>query len=286
MSILVTTRDEGENAVMVKRQAIRSYTIMLYVYTTVALMMITACWEGSRNNAALAAQLIPQESIRLRILADSDAPQDQWIKRQIRDALIERMSLWVQGPQDIESAREIVRSRLGDLEGVVGEVLSRNGFADTYTVELGPVPFPAKMYGNVVYPAGVYEALLVTVGSGQGQNWWCVLFPPLCFVDLTAGEAIVRGKDEPVKTAAAETIEVDADRQVSAEAAGRTPASGAERDSASGGKTETADGKAVAASEQAAAGAATWKEAKPEVRFFVWDLLQKAGSWVKTRFFA
>ena len=65
-------------------------------------------------------------------------------------------------------------------------------------VDFGQVPFPTKLYGNQVYPAGNYEALRITIGKGEGENWWCVLFPPLCFIDMSNGDAI---QDESVQSA-------------------------------------------------------------------------------------
>lgn len=162
-----------------------------------ALMVLVMSWEQGKNDAVIAAAAtaeaddvtIPQESIRLRILADSDSPADQLLKRRIRDAIIEQMNAWVTGPQTIEEARETVRERMPELETLVGRYVREAGYDYTYKVELGVVPFPTKVYGDKVYPAGDYEALRVTLGRGLGQNWWCVLFPPLCFVDVTAGES-------------------------------------------------------------------------------------------------
>jgi stage II sporulation protein R len=175
---------------MVKRFSIRPY-----MYIAFAIIVLLASWESNRASAALVEQTIPQESIRLRILANSDAPREQWIKREIRDAVNARIAGWVQGPQEIEEARRQINSRLPELNDLVGKMLSANGFDYGYNVELGSVPFPTKMYGDKVYPAGDYEALLITLGEGKGQNWWCVLFPPLCFVDAASGEAIASTSD-------------------------------------------------------------------------------------------
>jgi len=166
-----------------------------FFFIHVALMVLVMSWEHSKTDAAFttvagsASDAIPQESIRLRILADSDAPADQILKRRIRDAVIESMNTWVSGPQTLAEARETVRSHLPELELLVGRMVKEAGFDYSYNVELGVVPFPTKVYGDRVYPAGDYEALRITLGSGLGQNWWCVLFPPLCFVDVAAGEA-------------------------------------------------------------------------------------------------
>lgn len=170
---------------MTKRISLR-----IHLYIVFALIILMASWEANLVNAAVVEQTIPEDSIRVRILANSDAPGDQWVKRQVRDEMITQMKDWVQGPQTIEEARKRVRTHLRELHSVIGEVLHKYGFTYEYKVELGRIPFPTKMYGNRVYPAGDYEALLITLGKGAGQNWWCVLFPPLCFVNINTGDAV------------------------------------------------------------------------------------------------
>ncbi|MEO2209890.1 stage II sporulation protein R [Paenibacillus amylolyticus] len=161
----------------------------------VCLMMIIMMWEGQKTDAAVAATAIPEQSIRLRILANSDAPGDQLVKREIRDAVVAQMGEWVaelENPQSLDEARKIIREHLSEIEGQVGEELASRGLNYEYKVELGSVPFPTKLYGGTVYPAGDYEAVRITLGEGKGQNWWCVLFPPLCFIDAGTGDALAK----------------------------------------------------------------------------------------------
>lgn len=221
----------------------KSYKHLFYTFFALAIMMMS--WESTRSNAALAEGAIPDQSIRLRILANSDKPEDQAIKRQVRDAIIAQMNEWVTGPQSIDEARQIVQRNLPVLEKVVRDTLVTNGLGSIpYSVELGQVPFPTKMYGSRVYPAGNYEALRVSLGEGKGQNWWCVLFPPLCFVDGVSGEAVAQ-------------------------------ASPAE----DGGEVKTAGEAKTAAAQKKKAdapveGADTAASGDTEVKFFLWELLQ------------
>lgn len=163
-----------------------------YGYLAFALIILLLSWETNRSNAAVVEPEIPEQAIRLRILANSDGVEDQALKRRIRDAIVEQMNGWVTGPQTIEEAREVVSRHLPELDALVAQQIAANGYDYDRKVELGVVPFPTKMYGNKVYPAGDYEALRVTIGKGEGQNWWCVLFPPLCFVDAVSGEAVAK----------------------------------------------------------------------------------------------
>ena len=178
--------------------AIRDQQIKRFGYLAFALIMMILCWESNRSQAALIDPVIPQESIRVRILANSDSPEDQWVKRKVRDALIDGMNQWVTEPQTIEQAREAVRAHLPEIRLLVGKLLKDNGFQYGFNAELATVPFPEKIYGNRVYPAGDYEALRITLGSGEGQNWWCVLFPPLCFVDAVKVAASAQDSENGV----------------------------------------------------------------------------------------
>lgn len=157
-----------------------------WVYLFTSLFILIFSWEKELD----AQSIIPQESIRLRILANSDDVRDQWIKRKVRDAVIDKVHTWVDplAGDNLDQARFFIKSHLPEIRETVGETLKNYGFSYTYDVILGEVPFPSKVYGSRVYPAGTYEALRITLGKGEGQNWWCVLFPPLCFVDVTTGE--------------------------------------------------------------------------------------------------
>lgn len=161
---------------------------LLLGFTLLVLMM---SWEGQLTSAnVLDNGPIPQESIRLRIIANSDSVQDQWLKREVRDALIAQMETWADDISSFEEAQEVVAANLPVLQEVVDKTVRERGFSYTAVVDFGQVPFPTKLYGSYVYPAGDYEALRVRIGEAKGQNWWCVLFPPLCFIDMSNGDAV------------------------------------------------------------------------------------------------
>jgi stage II sporulation protein R len=245
-----------------------------FAYIAFALIMMLMSWESNNMQAAaLIHQDIPQESIRIRILANSDSVADQWVKRKVRDAIVEEMKTWVTGPQSIEEARQLVRSRLADLERLSNDTLLAYGFSYNAKVELDTVPFPEKAVGLTIYPAGQYETLRVTIGKGQGQNWWCVLFPPLCFV---SGQ-IVAKKDVEAKEEADKSAGVRKQKDNEGKHAGSVKRSG-DKDQAAE-KIASAKGDQAAdqaaGSGQTAANEGKTPQPKPEVRFFLWDLLKK-----------
>ncbi len=153
-------------------------------------------------------QVIPDEAIRLRILANSDSEKDQDIKHKVRDEVNKVITEWVENIEDIEEARELINNRLPELEEVVRDTLKQENSDQDFELEYGEnVSFPAKLYGNYLYPAGEYEAILVTLGEGSGANWWCVLFPPLCFLDFFNGTSV----------ASEDAAEVEEDEEVKVE---------------------------------------------------------------------
>ncbi|MBP1948870.1 stage II sporulation protein R [Virgibacillus litoralis] len=142
-------------------------------------------------------QVIPDEAIRLRILANSDNDEDQQLKRMVRDEVNAVISEWVKEITDINQARDLIDARIPEVEAIVADVLKQENKEQDYHVEYGTnVTFPAKLYGNFLYPPGEYEAVLITLGQGKGSNWWCVLFPPLCFLDFSNGTSVASASSD------------------------------------------------------------------------------------------
>jgi stage II sporulation protein R len=162
-----------------------------FFYVLFGFLVLWMSWEGQLTSAnVLKNGPIPQQSIRLRIIANSDSIQDQWLKREVRDAIVARMNVWVKEIRSYEEAKQLVAQKLPELQQLVNQTIRERGFAYSAAVDFGQVPFPTKLYGSYVYPAGNYEALRVRIGEAKGQNWWCVLFPPLCFIDMSNGDAV------------------------------------------------------------------------------------------------
>ncbi|WNC14549.1 stage II sporulation protein R [Brevibacillus brevis] len=165
------------------------------------ICMLMMSWEGQLTSAnVLDNGPIPQESIRLRIIANSDSFQDQWLKREVRDALIAQMETWAKDIDSFEDAEKVVAANLPIMQQVVDQTIRDRGFSYKAVVDFGQVPFPTKLYGSYVYPAGDYTALRVQIGEAKGQNWWCVLFPPLCFIDMSNGDAVQAATQEQAQT--------------------------------------------------------------------------------------
>ena len=130
---------------------------------------------------------LSQHLIRFHVIANSDAPEDQSLKNEVRDAVLEKMRPLLEASKDIEETRTMLTMALPTMEQTAKEVLAFHHKDEAVQVTLGPSVFPTKRYGDVVLPPGEYEAVKIEIGDAIGQNWWCVMFPPLCFVDITHG---------------------------------------------------------------------------------------------------
>ncbi len=133
---------------------------------------------------------IPKAALRLRIIANSDSKKDQAVKLQVRNAVVVYVAKILKGVTSSQQARSIVTAHVPQIEDMAQAIVHNQGFPYGAQTEVGKVQFPTKVYGNRVYPAGDYEALRIVLGHGKGRNWWCVLFPPLCFIDIASGDAV------------------------------------------------------------------------------------------------
>lgn len=118
--------------------------------------------------------------IRLHVLAASDSEQDQALKLTVRDAVLEKTRTLLQNADTKEEAEQVLSGALPELETVAKAALAAAGAPNEVTVTLGEENYPTREYENLAFPAGEYLSLRVMIGEAKGQNWWCVLFPPLC----------------------------------------------------------------------------------------------------------
>ena len=139
-------------------------------------------------------QKLQNELVRLHVVAASDSEEDQAIKLQVRDAVLESLQAGLENATDIEAAKQYIASQLPRLESVANEVLAAAGCGDVATVSLQVEEFAARVYDTFSLPAGLYDSLRITIGEGEGRNWWCVTFPTLCIPATTEGfEAVAAG---------------------------------------------------------------------------------------------
>ena len=128
---------------------------------------------------------IPNRSdyVRLHILANSDSIEDQKLKLKVRDAVVAYVTPYVKDVQDAKEAENTISSHKEDIIRLAKHTLAESGANYGVDVQLGNFEFPVRSYGSLILPAGDYRAVRILLGDAAGQNWWCVLFPPLCFID-------------------------------------------------------------------------------------------------------
>lgn len=148
------------------------------------LLVVFVAWSGWRLRAEQAYNL--HNLIRLHVVANSDQPADQEVKLEVRDALLGASEdlFAAEVPDD---AIGLVKENLSLFQRVAENVLVANGYDYAVGAEFGTFSFPERAYGPLVLPAGDYQALRIVLGEGKGANWWCILFPPLCYLDVVAG---------------------------------------------------------------------------------------------------
>ncbi|WZL73558.1 stage II sporulation protein R [Clostridiaceae bacterium 35-E11] len=137
-----------------------------------------------------------EQLIRFHVLANSDKPEDQALKLQVRDRIIKEMNPKFAQSKSLDETREIIENNIGHIEKIALEEIQKSNYSYDVKASLGASNFPTKNYGSVTLPAGSYEALRVVIGKGEGANWWCVLFPPLCFIDMKNGLTDEETKNE------------------------------------------------------------------------------------------
>lgn len=138
---------------------------------------------------------ISKSVFRLHVIANSDSEEDQNLKYIVRDNLIEYMNSLTKDISSKDTAIQIAKEHKQDFYNIAKKTIQENGYNYDVNIEIGNSYFPTKYYGDISLPAGYYDALKVEIGSASGQNWWCVMFPPLCFVDMSTGIVPQESKD-------------------------------------------------------------------------------------------
>ena len=150
---------------------------------------------GSTNKGCIDAQLvtlnydeIKDKLIRFHVIANSDSDEDQAVKLLVRDEVIDYINVQLKDDTGIDEARDILKDNIEEVNNIAVNILRENGFDYEANTMISNENFPDKVYGDYLFPQGNYEAFRIIIGNGEGHNWWCVMFPPLCFVDETKGD--------------------------------------------------------------------------------------------------
>ena len=160
-----------------KLKAIIILSVLLFLYTTI-------CAISYAENVSTD---IAESVFRLHILANSDSKEDQELKIKVRNFLLDYMNSLCSNCKSKEEAIILVEQNKEKFREIALNTVKENGYNYDVKINIGNFQFPTKNYGDISLPAGFYDALRVEIGEAKGQNWWCVMFPPLCFVDISSG---------------------------------------------------------------------------------------------------
>lgn len=151
---------------------------------------------------------ISNRLIRFHVIANSDSQDDQKLKLKVRDAVILAMNSKFEGIKDIKESEKVIKENLGEIQKIAQDAVYKNGKKYAVKAVYGRFAFPTKYYGTIALPAGNYNALRIVIGNGGGKNWWCVMFPPLCFIDITHGITDSKTKQEMAKYLTQDELEM------------------------------------------------------------------------------
>lgn len=130
---------------------------------------------------------IESSVFRLHVIANSDSKEDQTLKYIVRDNILEYINNISKTATSKDEVISIAQNNIDAIKEIAQKTVYENGYTYDVNVKIGNFAFPTKQYGDISFPAGFYDALRIEIGSASGQNWWCVMFPPLCFVDVSSG---------------------------------------------------------------------------------------------------
>ena len=164
---------------MMHSKKILYFTLSLACFLLAFLLSMIAL-RG--RDEALAAHLAPQV-LRFHVLANSDSGEDQALKIEVKSLLLGYLEDSLPADASLEETKHYIGEHLGELEQTAERYMREKGFSYSADARLTRCYFPTKIYGDLVFPSGEYEALRVSLGEGAGQNWWCVLYPALCFTE-------------------------------------------------------------------------------------------------------
>lgn len=170
---------------MANKIKIRLSILILSLIAIISIMTISI--SGEVKKISTASEDYKHKLIRFHVIANSDSDEDQNLKLKVRDAIINYLQPKLLESESIEESESIIKKEYDELEKISKSVISENGYDYDVKVGIDYSEFPTKQYSNVVLPAGEYKALRIIIGEGKGKNWWCVMFPPLCFVDEEKG---------------------------------------------------------------------------------------------------
>lgn len=163
---------------MIFEKIVSHKKVKIFIASVICGICITSVLQTYANNIV---QNISSNVVRLHVVANSDSCADQELKLKVRDGITDYLKPFLKDVTDIREAKQIVKNNVDGIKAEAEKIIKKYGYTYNVTVNTGKFEFPTKNYENARFPKGNYHALKVVIGDGKGQNWWCVLYPQLCF---------------------------------------------------------------------------------------------------------
>ena len=187
----------------------------IYLFLIFLLFIYVIFCAQSYSNAV--SSNISTAVFRLHVIANSDSNEDQQLKLKVRDSLLQYMNTLCSNCSTKEEAMLIANNHKNDFQEIAENVIIENNYNYPVKIKINNFYFPTKTYGDISLPAGYYDALRVEIGEAKGKNWWCVMFPYLCFIDISSGVVSSEGKENLEKNLDSESYEIISESKVSPE---------------------------------------------------------------------
>lgn len=173
------------NLVMKSRK--RTYSLPIFIVSIIIGLAYAYITSKPNNDISTIQQGISHKIIRFHVIANSDSDADQALKLKVKEAVVNYTSELLCNSKSISETEDLLSSHTNDIISIANKVISENDYDYPVTAEITDTYFPTKSYGSYTFPPGTYRAFQIKIGEAKGKNWWCVLYPPLCFIDISHG---------------------------------------------------------------------------------------------------
>ncbi|MDY2606371.1 MAG: stage II sporulation protein R [Lachnospiraceae bacterium] len=173
------------NLVMKSRK--RKYSLPIFIISIIIGLAYAYITSKPNNDISTIQQGISHKIIRFHVIANSDSDADQALKLKVKEAVVNYTSELLCNSKSINETEDLLSAHTTDIISIANSVITENGYDYPVTAEITDTYFPTKSYGSYTFPPGTYRAFQIKIGEAKGKNWWCVLYPPLCFIDISHG---------------------------------------------------------------------------------------------------
>ena len=173
------------NLVMKSRK--RKYSLPIFIISIIIGLAYAYITSKPNNDISTIQQGISHKIIRFHVIANSDSDADQTLKLKVKEAVVNYTSELLCNSKSISETENLLSAHTSDIISIANSVITENGYDYPVTAGITDTYFPTKSYGSYTFPPGTYRAFQIKIGEAKGKNWWCVLYPPLCFIDISHG---------------------------------------------------------------------------------------------------